>query len=44
LDVLAGGDLPMEQVKEDWPKDMQDAFQVQTEIGWDQVMFGRLAI
>ena len=34
----------MEQVKEDWPKDMQDAFQVQTEIGWDQVMFGRLAI
>ena len=43
LDVIAGGDLPTKQVKDAWPNDMQVTFQVQTEIGWDQVMFGRLA-
>ncbi len=43
LDVIAGGELPTEQAKDEWPHDMQVTFQVQTEIGWDQVMFGRIA-
>jgi len=43
LDTLAGGEGPTEQVQGDWPTELKDAFRVQTEIGWDQVMFGRIA-
>jgi len=43
LKTLMGGESPPLREKREWPRDLQLAFQAQEEIGWDQVLSGRIA-
>ena len=37
------GDVPATDVQQDWPAPLQLAFNAQTEIGWNQLLLGRIA-
>ena len=43
LETLLGGESQPIREKREWPRDLQLAFQAQEEIGWDQVLSGRIA-
>ena len=43
LDTVIGSELPTNQAIMEWPGDLRDAFEKQLAIGWDQILFGRIA-
>ena len=40
--TVLGEDPPTDPTKRDWPKSLQEAYEVQDTIGWDQVLAGRI--
>ena len=42
--MVLGRDPPTDRDTQSWPRDIRDAFDSQTEIGWIQVFYGRLSI
>ena len=43
LQTVLGAHHPNTDTKAEWPKALCDAYTVQTEIGWEQILFGRIA-
>ncbi len=43
MNSIVGGELPNAEVLSDWPEKFRVVFQFQTEIGWEQILFGRIA-
>ena len=43
LHTVVGEDNPTNDTKAEWPTALSAAYAVQTEIGWEQILFGRIA-
>ena len=42
LETVLGGEFPKEPTRTEWPQELREAFDSQTDIGWDQIIYGRL--
>ena len=42
MHTIMGGTYPTNETKADWPKELREAYDGQTEIGWDQILYGRI--
>ena len=43
MQILLGGAVPSIELRQEWPEHFQTAFQARIDIGWDQLLFGRIA-
>lgn len=44
MQTIVDGEHPLEAPIQEWPSNLTSAFITQTAIGWEQVLFGRLAV
>lgn len=42
IQTVMGADDPDMITILDWPRELQEAYEIQNQIGWDQVMYGQL--
>ena len=42
MQTIMGGQIPTNGTKAEWPNELREAYDAQTEIGWDQILYGRI--